>query len=130
MEQCYGSQGKGFNHTVVKDPTTTTATTKTTTTTTSKVIRPGRLFIERKRALEWLTNDDDDDDDSDVSNEPWITSKVKRLFKSASSELAEETKERRHKAFKKYEEYCEKRKFRLLSPRICPAIDKCKCGAC
>jgi ribosome recycling factor len=45
-------------------------------------------------------------------------------------ELAEETKERRTKAFKQYEEYCEKRKFRLLSPRACPAIDKCKCGAC
>lgn len=96
-----------------------------------------------------MTNGDDDDDSSDrESNEPWITSKVKRFFKSASSgklqnwltpksyvillniELAEETKERRTKAFKKYEEYCEKRKFRLLSPRACPAIDKCKCGAC
>lgn len=78
-----------------------------------------------------MANDDDDDDSSDrESSEPWITSKVKRLFKSASSELAEETKERRTKAFKKYEEYCEKRKFRLLSPRACPAVDKCKCGAC
>ena len=30
LEQCYASQGKGFNHTVVKEATTTT-TAKTTT---------------------------------------------------------------------------------------------------
>jgi hypothetical protein len=37
--------------------------------------------------LEWLANGDDDSDVSSdrESNEPWITSKVKRLFKSASS---------------------------------------------
>ena len=101
--------------------------------------------MDRRQASEWLAHDNDDN-----------LNRIKRFFlKSSSSgntppplspppvgvdnyrdsflfieELAEETKERRGKAFKKYEEYCEKRKFRILSPRSCPAIDKCKCGGC
>jgi len=110
-------------------------TTAVALTSTALVPRPafkpkaGRQFILREWASQFLeTNDEDNnDDDEDETYEPASEPMAKRLFKSKTSELAEETNERRNKAFKKYEEYCEKRIFRIGSERNCPALNKKLC---
>ena len=56
-------------------------------------LRPGRLFIERKRAFDWLFGEvengngeeDNDDADNSESNEPFVKRKIKRFLKSAAS---------------------------------------------
>lgn len=70
----------------------------------------------------------DDEADDDATTETDESSIFKRsIFKSKPTEIQEESNERRNKAFKKYEEYCEKRAFRIGSERNCPALNKKLC---
>ncbi|CAF1055072.1 unnamed protein product [Brachionus calyciflorus] len=113
----------------------TTTTTKAPMTTVKKSFFPfgkgsKREFIERALALSFLepeVREEEADDDSSDDDDGLFKRFLGLGKKVDNKELIEETKERRDKAFKKYEEYCEKRLFRIGSKRNCPPLDKKLC---